>query len=58
MFGPEALALEFNDGFVFVLRVLTTSKYVTLALALVLIAALWVWRAVSDRRAVSASLDS
>ena len=58
MFGPKALALEFNAGFVFVLRVLTTSKYVTLALALVLIAALWVWRVMSGRRAVTTSLDT
>ena len=58
MFGPKALALEFNAGFVFVLRVLTTGKYVTLALALVLIAALWVWRVMSGRRAVSPSLDT
>jgi hypothetical protein len=58
MFGPKALALEFNAGFVFVLRVLTTGKYVTLALALVLIAALWVWRIMSARKAVSPSLGT
>lgn len=58
MFGPKALALEFNAGFVFVLRVLTTGKYVTLALALVLIIALWVWRVMSARRAVSPSLGT
>lgn len=58
MFGPKALALDFNAGLVFVLRVLTTSKYVTLALALVLICALWVWRAMSGRKTVSAPLDA
>lgn len=58
MFGPKALSLEFNAGLVFVLRVLTTSKYATLSLALVLIAALWVWRVMSGRRAVSPTLDT
>ena len=58
MFGPQALALELNENFVFVLRVLTTGKYVSVTLALLLIAALWVWRMTSTRRAVSPSLEN
>ncbi|MCO6410521.1 hypothetical protein [Hoeflea alexandrii] len=50
MFGPKALALEFNQSFVFVLRVLTTGKYVTLSLAFALIIALWTWRLTAARR--------
>lgn len=52
MFGPKALELALNEEFVFVLRVLTTGKYATSILALVLIAALWVWRVASTRREV------
>ncbi|WP_417434523.1 hypothetical protein [Hoeflea sp.] len=51
MFGPKALEGALNERFVFVLRVLTAGKYATSILALVLIAALWVWRWASMRRA-------
>jgi hypothetical protein len=50
MFGPEALASEFNQDSVFVLRVLTTGKYVTVSLAFALIIALWTWRWMAARR--------
>jgi hypothetical protein len=44
MFGPKALGLAFNDDFVFVLQVLTRTKFASLALASGLIVALWAWR--------------
>lgn len=44
MFGPQALNLAFNESFVFVLQVLTRSKFASLVLAFSLISALWVWR--------------
>jgi hypothetical protein len=50
MFGPEALASEFNQDSVFVLRVLTTGKYVAVSLAFALIIALWTWRWMAARR--------
>ena len=50
MFAPRAFALEFNEGFVFVLRVLTTGKYVTVGLAFAIIAVLWTWRLTVGRR--------
>jgi hypothetical protein len=50
MFGPKALSLAFNDQLVFVLQVLTRSKFASLGLAFVLIAALWVWRLRSARQ--------
>ncbi|MGJ8572562.1 MAG: hypothetical protein ACSHXI_17880 [Hoeflea sp.] len=49
MFGPNALNLAFNESFVFVLQVLTRSKFASLALAFSLISALWVWRWKSPR---------
>lgn len=51
MFGPQALNLAINEDFVFVLQVLTRSKFASLALAFGLIAALWVWRWRSARSA-------
>ncbi|MFH1518177.1 MAG: hypothetical protein ABIH17_09910 [Pseudomonadota bacterium] len=46
MFGPNALRVAFNEQFVFVLRVLTISKFTSVAIAFGLIAALWIscWR--------------
>ncbi|MBC7280205.1 hypothetical protein [Hoeflea sp.] len=44
MYGPEAMTAGFNTSLVFVLQVLTRGKYITLALAAVLIVALWVGR--------------
>lgn len=49
MFGPKALSSEFNQASVFVLRVLTTGKYVTLSLAFALIIVLWTWRLTAAR---------
>ena len=49
MFGPQALNLAFNESFVFVLQVLTRSKFASLALAFGLITALWLWRWKSAR---------
>lgn len=51
MFGPQALNLAFNEDFVFVLQVLTRSKFASLGLAFGLIAALWMWRWRSARGA-------
>lgn len=50
MFGPEALTLPFRQHLVFVLQVLTRSKFASLALAVILIAALWLWRWKRGRR--------
>jgi len=50
MFGPKALSLAFNDQLVFVLQVLTRSKFSSLGLAFVLIVALWIWRWRSARQ--------
>ena len=44
MFGPQAMAAGFNESFVFVLQVLTRGKFLTLALAGLIIIALWVAR--------------
>jgi len=44
MFGPEALKAGLNEPMVFVLRVLTASKFLTGLCALSIIAMLWVWR--------------
>lgn len=49
MFGPQALARDFNVHLVFALQVLTRAKYGSLLLAFLLIAALWLWRRRSAR---------
>ena len=58
MFGPNALNLAFNEKFVFVLQVLTRSKFASLGLAFVLIAALWVWRWRSARQSRAPVTDT
>lgn len=44
MYGPQAMKAGFNESFVFVLQVLTRGKYLTFALAALLILALWIVR--------------
>jgi hypothetical protein len=58
MFGPQALNLAFNESFVFVLQVLTRSKFASLGLAFILIAALWVWRWRSARQTRTPVIES
>ncbi|KJS20339.1 MAG: hypothetical protein VR78_01715 [Hoeflea sp. BRH_c9] len=53
IFGPNALRVAFNEQLVFVLRVLTISKFTSVAIAFGLIAALWIscWRSRSEQPA-------
>jgi hypothetical protein len=44
MFGPPSLKLDLNADLVPVLRGLTAGKYLTIAIAFILIAALWIGR--------------
>ena len=44
IYGPQAMTAGLNGSLVFVLQVLTRGKYITLAIAAVLIIALWVAR--------------
>ena len=53
MYGPVAMTAGFNTSLVFVLQVLTRGKYLTLAIAAVLIIALWVARWKRSRRPAS-----
>jgi hypothetical protein len=55
MFGPASLDFELNAGLVPVLRGLTAGKYLCLAVALMLIAALWINRWVQRPPASSAA---
>lgn len=53
MFGPAALDSDLNAELVPVLRGLTIGKYLTLAVAAVLIAALWIGRRKRERNQVT-----
>jgi len=53
MFGPDALKAGLNEQLVFVLQVLTASKFLTLFTAFGIIAMLWVWRLKSRVQAAS-----
>lgn len=49
MFGPQAVNSALNDQWVFALRVVTAGKFLSVAVAIVLIAALWLTRLRSRR---------
>ena len=53
MFGPDALEAGLNEQLVFILQVLTASKFLTLFTAFGIIAMLWVWRWKSKAQAAS-----